>query len=832
MQTVRNRAAKIAWMIAILLISAAVGVVVDWNAPGVSRYARDWLMRARGPLPVPEDIAIVAIDEASMARFGRFPWNRQVMARTIDTLSSAHPKVIALDVLITDPTVQDDDEALARSIGRAGNVVVAAQLTDSPVHGGPSRWLLPLPGLERAAAGVGHVNVQTELDGAARQISVRLADDSGRAFLAMPVEAVRVADHTPEAGVTDAPGALLLGSRTLTLDNGKPSVLIEPHESTRILRGGGMSIDYIGPAGSFAPVTYSLADVLAGRIGVDQLRDRYILIGATAASLGDRVASPFVRYTDARADQHGALMPGVEVLANAINVILRSRYYTEIGDFGTFLWAVLVAGLTLLLLDAAQGGRELFKQLLVLAAVAALVVFGGRALFQYALVYPPIVACLVAFGCAGILGLLRRSLVASARLDGDLAQLALSGDLLAPAGPGIPGSYQWAEGGPVTLARGWLPKGVEWKARTLSELNARLLDRAKFVNFALRSVEDGLLIADPSGVITFANRSAGAILGSAARGLVGQNLTQRLHGALDAETLERLVSERGRIEREVALRDGARPRHYTVRVAAVSADENGSGPVLGVVASVSDVTRQYELQQTKNDVISLVSHEMRTPLTAIQGMTELLANYDLPTHRRREMNLAINDEVKRLTRMISEYLDITRLESGATAMRTAAVRVDALLERTLLLLDPVAAKRRIELTRHFCPDLPPVLADPDLLSRAFENLVSNAIKYSPENTVVTISTAVEEDYVAVEVGDRGYGIPPADLARIFEKFYRVPRVEDAETPGTGLGLAFVREIAELHRGSVSVRSDVGRGSTFTLRLPRTEATIKAPDDGA
>ena len=155
---------------------------MDWQAPGIARYTRDWLMRARGPLPVPEDIAIVAIDETSMVRFGRFPWSRQVIARTIDTLAAAQPKVIALDVLFTDPTTQEDDDDLARSIGRAGNVVVAAQLTDSPVHGGPSRWLQPLPAIERAAAGVGHVNAQTELDGIVRQVAVRLADDTGRSY--------------------------------------------------------------------------------------------------------------------------------------------------------------------------------------------------------------------------------------------------------------------------------------------------------------------------------------------------------------------------------------------------------------------------------------------------------------------------------------------------------------------------------------------------------------------------------------------------------------------------------------------------------------------------
>jgi signal transduction histidine kinase len=205
-------------------------------------------------------------------------------------------------------------------------------------------------------------------------------------------------------------------------------------------------------------------------------------------------------------------------------------------------------------------------------------------------------------------------------------------------------------------------------------------------------------------------------------------------------------------------------------------------------------------------------------------MTELLAAYDLEPARRREMNLAINDEVKRLARMITEYLDITRLESGATQMRLAPVRVESVLERILILLDPVAAQRQIELVRHIPAGLPAVLADIDLLSRAAENLVSNAIKYSPNSTTITISARADEEALVIEVADQGYGIPEADLARIFEKFYRVPRVQDAGVPGTGLGLSLVREIAELHHGSVAVKSEVGKGSTFTLRIPRTEAT--------
>jgi len=134
----------------------------------------------------------------------------------------------------------------------------------------------------------------------------------------------------------------------------------------------------------------------------------------------------------------------------------------------------------------------------------------------------------------------------------------------------------------------------------------------------------------------------------------------------------------------------------------------------------------------------------------------------------------------------------------------------------------VAAQRQIRLAGNFPADLPPFLADADLLSRAVENLVSNAIKYSPDGTEVAISARAEEDFIAIEVADQGYGIPASDLERVFEKFYRVPRVQDAGVPGTGLGLALVREIAELHHGSVSVRSEVNQGSTFILRIPRNE----------
>ncbi len=914
----RGNTANIVSLAAIVVVSALLGTFVSWRAPGIDQYMRDWMIRARGPLPAPDDIAIVAIDEHSINQFGRFPWSRALSAQAIDAIAAAQPKAIAVDVLYADPTSEADDSTLARSIQQAGNVIVAAQLIAPPATGGPASWLLPLPAIERAAAAVGHVNVSTESDGVARQIVIQAADDQGRAINAMAVEIIRIADGIAEQSLTETSRSLLLGSRVVPVESITPSVLIGEvpgvESSTQTLRAARMAIDYIGPAGSYR--TYSFADVVGGRIPPVQFRGKYVLVGATAASLGDRLASPFVHQADTRGNQHGSLMPGVEVLANTLNTILRSRFYSEIPDWLAFCCGTLVAALILFILAIAQGHHETIKQIGVLAAVTGAVLLAGYLAFTRFLVFPPLTLSLVSFASAGVLGLLRRSWVVSSHLDrsiedikraeeslnaknlgaaaesiarrADAAGVAIyashgGGGMRLAAAYGTAIVYKASGGfalpphtppghellaipigsqGAVTVviahdaARapsievqrlcaaiasgaaevwaaqeepsrwGW-PRGLAWKARSLAHLNHSILDRAKFVDLAMRSIEDAIIIAGVDGRITFANRRAAAVLDSFEHALLGRDLLELLADAEQSspeagrDVLVRLVVDRAKIEREITIR-GARPRHFTLRIAAVCSGENGGGAVRGIVASLSDITRQHELQQTKNDVMALVSHEMRTPLTAIQGMSELLAQFELDPERSREMSIAIHDEAKRLTHMISEYLDITRLESGTTVLRHSPVRIEALVERTLLMLDPLAAQRGIRLTRHLDSSVPPVLADADLLSRAISNLVSNAVKYSTPKTEVVISARNAANGVAIEVADQGYGIPEDSVNRVFEKFYRVPRVQDVDVPGTGLGLALVREIAELHGGSVVVRSSVGAGSVFTLWVPCSE----------
>ncbi|HEY7183775.1 MAG TPA: ATP-binding protein, partial [Blastocatellia bacterium] len=148
------------------------------------------------------------------------------------------------------------------------------------------------------------------------------------------------------------------------------------------------------------------------------------------------------------------------------------------------------------------------------------------------------------------------------------------------------------------------------------------------------------------------------------------------------------------------------------------------------------------------------------------------------------------------------------------------------LDRALLLLEPVAAQREIRIARNFAPNLPPLTADADLIARAVTNLLANAVKFSPPRHEVIVEASAEGDFLLVAVKDQGCGIPAEAIPFIFEKFYRAPRPplqeplqDEDNAPGAGLGLAFVRDIAQLHGGGVTVESEVGAGSVFTLRLP-------------
>jgi CHASE2 domain-containing sensor protein len=263
---VGNSVRTITWAISIIVISTLAATIVTWRAPALKLAARDALVRARGTASPPDEIVIVAIDEASVKRFGRFPWPRRLMAQALDRISGARPKVIAIHALYSEPSSEADDVALAEAVKRAGNVVVAAQLIETQLGG--AEWLRPLPAIEKAAAAVGHGNVLTDVDGVARSLTLRQTDDEGNALWAMAVEVIRVGDSLRPDEARDVPDAVMIGPRVIPVeaDAEVDAYATRGAESSpQTFRASRMVIDYVGPAGSFAGRTVSIADVIEGR---------------------------------------------------------------------------------------------------------------------------------------------------------------------------------------------------------------------------------------------------------------------------------------------------------------------------------------------------------------------------------------------------------------------------------------------------------------------------------------------------------------------------------------------------------------------------------------
>jgi signal transduction histidine kinase len=223
-------------------------------------------------------------------------------------------------------------------------------------------------------------------------------------------------------------------------------------------------------------------------------------------------------------------------------------------------------------------------------------------------------------------------------------------------------------------------------------------------------------------------------------------------------------------------------------------------------------TRRYQ------QAFHFVAHEMRTPLTAIQGSSELMSRYNLPEAKRRELSDMINAESRRLARMITTFLDVEKLSAGQMELRLGEVPLADLVEACRRRAAPLAERKRIAVTSRVEPEVR-LKADAELLEYAVYNLLTNAVKYSPAETEVVVGAQAGDGRVRLWVTDQGIGMDESEVKQLFRKFYRTKRAEQSGETGTGIGLSIVRQIVELHGGSISVESAPGKGSTFTVVLP-------------
>jgi signal transduction histidine kinase len=356
-----------------------------------------------------------------------------------------------------------------------------------------------------------------------------------------------------------------------------------------------------------------------------------------------------------------------------------------------------------------------------------------------------------------------------------------------------------------------------------------LLTEQRFGAEVLSATSDGQAVAYLDGTLAYLNPHMleAARLAADKAGVV--DLFALLDcfrtGVFDEPTIavRRVLQTGNAYERELYYPD--RNQTLLVRIAlcfARETSEDSPAQPVCLAVTVRDVSRMKELDKLKSDMVSLMSHELRTPITSINGFAEILAMDDSVPEESREFLNIIVSESQRLSRMIDTFLSVTKLEAGdKQEVLKMPLKLDDVVGEMVINLQPTAKKKRIRLVQQSSDRLPPVAADKSLITQCVANLIDNAIKYSPEKTTVSVSTVLEADAVRVQVEDRGYGIPPESIDRVWEKFYRVTRdgqEKDAET--TGLGLSFVREVVEQHGGAVTLESEVGRGSKFSFTLPR------------
>ena len=255
---------------------------------------------------------------------------------------------------------------------------------------------------------------------------------------------------------------------------------------------------------------------------------------------------------------------------------------------------------------------------------------------------------------------------------------------------------------------------------------------------------------------------------------------------------------------------------------------------VGVVMVLHDVTELRRLQQVRTEFVANVSHELRTPLTAIQGYLETLLSGALEERQnaRRFLEIVFR-HTERLGRLLNDLTDLSNIELGRVSLKLAPTRLDEVIDTVLAIMGPKAASGQVGLSSRLPADLPSVLADRDRLVQVVLNLVDNAVKYTPEGGRVTVQArTAAEGQVEIDVMDTGIGIPPIDLPRITERFYRVDKARSRELGGTGLGLAIVKHLVFAHGGQLRIESEPGRGTIVHVALPIGTGAGDATPDAA
>ena len=711
---------------------------------------------------VDSTLVIVAIDDRSLEKLGRWPWNRSVHARLLDRLREVGSGPVALDILFAEPASDDPrgDTLLASAISAHGRV--ALPITSTSATMGASEIPNARAVFARSAAVVGHAHVEFDPDGIVR--SVYLWEGPARA-------------PRPQLGL-----ALLSLSDPAAAARYAP----DPGEGDAWARSGWLRIPFTGPPGAYQQVSY--VDVLEGRVDPDMLAGRPVLVGAVAAGMGDMVPTPTSANTRP--------MAGVEVNANVFAALKNGKAVRAVPRV---LAAAAAAAAVILLMLAAT--RLTARESLLAAHGIAFGAIGCSwvALLHFHVWFPPagaVLGCLLAYP----LWSWRKLEGAQVYLDEELDALNREANRWRPTPDGPREEFR--------------RNPLHGRLALLRETASRQRQFRHFMIDTLEGLPTGVVVIDPEGVVQLHNHRAAALLGV---GESSEMLTalRRIEWPADLPTengIPQSPAEAASVEVQAA--SGCN-LHVTI-----AALHDRRSRVHGVVLTLDDITSVKQAQARREEAMQYLSHDLRAPLSSILTLIEGSALDDQPPQGgERETLERIGKYADSALELTENLFRLVRAE-GVDARRFTVFDLCQIADDAAEEAWALARAKGIRIIR----DEPPeaeclVLCEPSLLRRAVLNLLTNAVKYSPENSRITMRMARESRGWRLDVSDEGMGIDAEDLSLLFQRFGRLEKESGRRVAGLGLGLMIVKTVVERHGGGVEVVSEPGKGSTFTLFLP-------------
>ena len=382
---------------------------------------------------------------------------------------------------------------------------------------------------------------------------------------------------------------------------------------------------------------------------------------------------------------------------------------------------------------------------------------------------------------------------------------------------------------------------IHTQAELLSDSLKRQQVEASKSRAMLEAIAEGVLVTDGAHQVALLNPAAERILGVPRDQVLGKPATSMIGlfgpSAREwAQAVQAWAEPGGRragpssLAQRIQLEDG---RLVSVQVMPIRS-ENG---FLGTVSSIRDVTREVEVDRLKSEFVATVSHELRTPMTSIRGYAEILlmdAVGELNQEQRHYVEI-IRTNTERLAGLVADLLDLSRIEAGRAALMPQPLAPADLLEeaRRYALTRCQQEGKPLDIHIHLAADLPAASGDSQRMRQVFENLIDNAVEFTRAGGSLDLSAGLAGEQIEFRVEDSGIGIPPSEIERVFERFFRGERALDLGVPGTGLGLPMVRSLLELQGGKIDIESSgvPGQGTAFTIRLPLYADRIPAGQPG-